>query len=335
MTGADAPALRALAAQLSQSAGRLDAIRQGIRSRLYSVHWDGPDGADFRRMWDGQHVPQLAAVAEGLRGSAERLLAEADQQEVASGAGGGTGAGGGGGQRIGPARDGFVPADADDPDEPTDPMELLYKGTAAVVGTVTALFSEPLRRYGVQVAGSVRANGTVVQDYWRWAAGHATSLNRLASAGNAVRIVDDLAPLGRALPVVGGLFSAQEQWSEDAGRYDTGERAVRAVAGAGAAMVVEAGATWGATALGASIGTMICPGLGTAVGGAVGFLVATVGTELLGDQITTAGAAIGSLAWDAGEAVVDFGGDVLEAGGELLGDIGEGAEELWEDLTPW
>src|SRR5687768_3954002 len=100
MTGADAPALRALAAQMSQSATRLDGIRQGIRSRLYSVQWDGPDGANFRRMWDGQHVPMLARVADGLRDSAERLLAEADQQEGASGVG--TGGLGRGGTSMGP-----------------------------------------------------------------------------------------------------------------------------------------------------------------------------------------------------------------------------------------
>jgi hypothetical protein len=214
-------------------------------------------------------------------------------------------------------------------------MQLLYQGFSAAVGVSSALLEQPLKRYGVEVAGYVRANGTVVGDYWRWAAGRAGSLNRFMSAGDATRLAGDLKPLGKGLAVVGGLFSAAEQWQEDAGSYDGGERVSRAVGGGLFAAGVEAGSAWGATALGASIGTMICPGVGTAIGGAVGWVAATVATTAFGDQITDIGAEIGSGIWNAGEAVVDLGGNVLDAGSDLLGDLGDGAEELWEDLTPW
>jgi hypothetical protein len=74
---------------------------------------------------------------------------------------------------------------------------------------------------------------------------------------------------------------------------------------------------------------------GTVIGGPVGWAVAPGVTSDLEDRITDLGAAVGSVAYDGGGAVVDFCGDVLDGGGELLGDIDEDAEELWEDLRPW
>jgi hypothetical protein len=325
MTGADAPALRALATQMSQSAARLDAIRQGIRSRLYSIQWGGPDGADFRRAWDGRHVPMLAHVAEGLRHSAERLLAEADQQEAASGVGGGVG-GGGGGQTSGPSTGRVDPRGNEFPENPLDPVEGVIGGLAAFTTLMRANLAD-------RVSGYMRANGTYVDAYWRWSAGHASRLNGMfGSADDMASASRHLSRAGNALSVVGFGFDAGEQWTNDEGKgYGTGERATRAGFAAAAPIAAERTAMWA----GAAIGTAIFPGVGTVIGGAVGWLAVTVLSEVFEDELAAAGAAVGSVVWNTGEAVVDFGGDVLEAGGDLLGDIGDGAADLWEDLTPW
>jgi hypothetical protein len=329
MTGADAPALRALAAQMSQSAGRLDAIRTGIRSRLYSVQWDGPDGQNFRRMWDGQHVPMLARVADGLRGSAERLLAEAAQQEGASGAGGYAL---GGGVTIGPST-GRADADdwADAADDLLDQINLWLGGAGAVAGSFLA-------GYGVRVSEHVRANGTRVAEYWRWSAGHAADLNRYLSASDLARADRVLDIGGKVLPFASGGVAGYQQWQEDeAGNYSTSERATRAVAGGAAAGATDYLMDAGAMYAGAAIGTMIAPGIGTLVGGMIGWGVSAAVSLQWGDQISDfasdVGADIGSGLHAAGSAVVDFGGDVLETGGELLGDATDVAGDVWDWLT--
>jgi hypothetical protein len=328
MTGADAPALRALAAQMSQSATRLDGIRQGIRSRLYSVHWDGPDGATFRRLWDGQHVPMLVSVTDGLRGSAERLLVEAEQQEAASTVASG------GGQTIGPASGGFVPAD--DGNGFLGTLEDTAKAASMVLGGSKAFYELMVRGYGQEVSGYLRANGTWVDGYMRWSAGHAGTLNRwLGSVDEVTEAAEKLGRVGKVLPYVGGAFSAYNQWQEDAGHYGDGERAARAAGAAAFSTAADIGGEYLAVGAGAAIGTAIFPGVGTVVGGAIGWVVATGATTYFGDEIQHAGAWVGSAAYSVGEDLVDFGGDVLDAGGDLLGDIGEGAADLWEDLTPW
>jgi hypothetical protein len=331
MTGADAPALRALAAQMSQSAGRLDGIRQGIRSRLYSVHWDGPDGVNFRRMWDGQHVPLLAAVAEGLRAASQELLAQAQQQELASGSGPGGATMGPGGVTMGPSTGGVrTPGD----DGFLDYLEGLAKGAGLALGASATFFTRLAEGYGRQVSGHWR-NGTWIDSYTRWAAGHATTLNRwFGSHSDVLRHADEIGRVGKFVPYVGGAFAGIGQWEEDAG-YDTGERTARAIGGGGAAVLADVGVEWGATAAGAAIGTAIFPGVGTVVGGLIGWGAAAWTTNHFEDQITDIGADFASAVYDIGGDVVDFGGDALEAGGELLGDVGEGAADLWEDLTPW
>jgi len=323
MTGADAPALRALAAQMSQSAARLDGIRQGIRSRVYSIHWDGPDGAAFRRAWDGQHVPLLARVAEGLRDSAERLLAEADQQESASGAGGA-----GGGPWIGPATGDFVPAEDEDfPGNPAKELGIVFGG----LGSFAVLMRDHMTN---QVGAHTRANGTRVGAYSRWIAGQAPRMNPVLSANEMTSAARQLNRVAGGFTLLDAGFDFGDQWHDDRDNdISTGERLTRAGAAAAAPLALERGAMWA----GAALGTVLIPipGVGTVIGGAVGWAAAAAVNYIWDDEIGAAAAEVGSAVWDTGAAVVDFGGDVLEAGGELLGDIGEGAADLWEEWSPF
>ena len=49
MTGADAEAVRRLAARCTEAAGQIDTLARSLRSRLYSAGWDGPDAQAFLR----------------------------------------------------------------------------------------------------------------------------------------------------------------------------------------------------------------------------------------------------------------------------------------------
>jgi uncharacterized protein YukE len=331
MTGADAPALRALAGQMSQSAVQLDRMRQTIRARVYSINWQGLDGANFRRAWDTQHGPMLTRVAEGLRATAQNLLREADQQDKASGAGGGASG------PWGPVGRSFDP-------------EYALKGLGIAVGTAQGLLRSLLKEYGKTVSPHMR-EGMWIDTYHRWAAGRAERLNGLfGSASDMVTDLDKVQKVGKVLPFVGGIFSGYGQWKEDGrtGNYSTEEQAARAYYGGIAAAATDAALDWAVVGGSAAVFTVLIPVpvVGTVVGVAVGLALATGVSTLLDDQITDAGAAFGSfvydvgkasvdLAIDVGNAAVDFGSDVLEAGEDMLGELDAVASDTWNSVRSW
>ena len=87
MTGADADAVRRLAARCAEAATLIDTLARSLRSRIYAAGWDGPDAHAFQRDWNGRHVPALTSVAAGLRAAGEHLTGEAEAQTRASDAG--------------------------------------------------------------------------------------------------------------------------------------------------------------------------------------------------------------------------------------------------------
>lgn len=335
MTGADAPALRALAGQMSQSAAQLERTRQNIRSRLYSINWHGQDGATFRQAWDHTHGPLLTKVAEGLRSSADRLLREAAQQEQASGAGGGAlGAGGGANGRL----PGGVPGDFE-----LGPLQNLLTALGVAAGGAEHAL-EFLNNYAEKVPGHWRG-GQWIDEYWRWSKGHADDMNRLF--GKATDRMDDLAKVSKFGKFIDGLnivVTGVDQWQDDAGKYGDGERAARA-AGAGLfSFAVGKGAEWGAMEAGGAIGFAVGGPVGAVVGVGAGFVVANVVTNIpaVNDAVQHAGAAAGSAVWDAGSYVVthaddavDFGRNTIKAGGEVLDHAGDSAKKAWKGITSW
>jgi uncharacterized protein YukE len=348
MTGADAPALRTLAGQMSQSAAMLERTRQDIRSRVYSINWQGQDGAVFRRAWDAQHGPLLTKVAEGLRATADRLLREADQQDVASGAG--TGAIGvpPGGVAPGPSR----PA----PGNPFDPyikeLGSFFKGLGIPIGAASALMGGLLQVYGREISGVTH-----------WAGRHADDLNRaFGPAADRLADLNALKAFGKYLPLVGGVFDGYQQWQDDSAsgqQYSTGEQVARAVGAGVVSTAVGVGSEWALVGLGATIGAAGGPP-GVLIGAGVGFVLATAGQIAFGDQIRGAGAAAGEFVYhgiekaggviaDVASGAVDFGRGALQTGGELLDDAGaaldkagdalesagETAKKAWDKITPW
>lgn len=95
--GADVRGLRSLADALRTGADALRAHRAQLASLVDgSGAWDGPDAAQFRSDWSATLRPSLATTATLLDAAADRLAADADQQESASRDGGVLGAPGGG-----------------------------------------------------------------------------------------------------------------------------------------------------------------------------------------------------------------------------------------------
>jgi uncharacterized protein YukE len=323
MTGADAPALRALAGQMSQSAGQLDRMRQTIRARVYSISWQGLDGAHFRRAWDSQHGPMLTHVADGLRASAQRLLREADQQEGASRAGAGAP---GIALPGGPASVGGG-----------DLGKAFIKGFDGFLTLSGAFLSLMQGMYGKEVRGYWR-DGRWVNKYHRWASGKADFLNRTLGTAKQVDKV------GKLLPLVGGIFDFSDQWQDAGGDYNSVERGARAGGAAAAMYGVDWAITGGFTLLGS-----VVPGVGTAVGAGVGMAVSAYVTTRFEDEISGAGAWAGSRVYDggeflvdAGQAAVDYGGevlasgkDLLEAGGGLAVKAGDEVGDFFTGVTSW
>lgn len=98
--GADVGQLRDLAVAFDGAAGRLDAGRLSIGSRIQMRLWVGPVAARFRLSWDSQYSRMVHQMAEDLRRAARELRDNADQQERASAASGVASAAGGNGSPV-------------------------------------------------------------------------------------------------------------------------------------------------------------------------------------------------------------------------------------------
>src|SRR5215207_6684969 len=94
--GADIGELREFARQLSAGSDSLEDVRRTLQSAVTSAPWRGPDGEDLRNRWSTELAPSPADVAGGLRSAAQRIRANADDQERTSTDVGGGGSHGGG-----------------------------------------------------------------------------------------------------------------------------------------------------------------------------------------------------------------------------------------------
>jgi hypothetical protein len=82
--GMDIDGVRRLAAQMDNNASQIDQPVGGLSGTLESTEWIGPDRERFVGDWHGTFTPQLRAVANSLRDTANAARINADQQEEAS-----------------------------------------------------------------------------------------------------------------------------------------------------------------------------------------------------------------------------------------------------------
>lgn len=87
ISGMDVEAVRSLAYQLDDTAGRLDALGADLSASLYGVQWEGADATAARGDWEAFHGPLLNTAAIHLREGAQALYRQADEQLKVSEAG--------------------------------------------------------------------------------------------------------------------------------------------------------------------------------------------------------------------------------------------------------
>lgn len=86
--GADVEQLRQLGRDLTTQAEQLDATVARLNSKVLSVPWQGPDAERFRSDWSQRLSVSVKSVADILRDASSKSLANAVQQEQASGVSG-------------------------------------------------------------------------------------------------------------------------------------------------------------------------------------------------------------------------------------------------------
>lgn len=84
LIGMDIEGVRQLAAQMDSNAGQIDQLIGALNAALEGTEWIGPDRERFVGDWHTTFVPQLTAVANTLRDTANAARSNADQQEQAS-----------------------------------------------------------------------------------------------------------------------------------------------------------------------------------------------------------------------------------------------------------
>ncbi|HTO00790.1 MAG TPA: alpha/beta hydrolase [Microthrixaceae bacterium] len=83
--GADSEALRNLGVEMTSAAETIDSSRRQVESELRRAWWTGGAGERFRRQWIGEHGPALRGVQRSILIAGRTLIAQASQQEQASG----------------------------------------------------------------------------------------------------------------------------------------------------------------------------------------------------------------------------------------------------------
>ena len=82
--GADVQQLKDLGGKLQAGATEIENQKSNLDKVLKGTDWKGPDAERFRSEWDGNHMTQLAKVADALKEAGQKAKKNADQQEQAS-----------------------------------------------------------------------------------------------------------------------------------------------------------------------------------------------------------------------------------------------------------
>jgi hypothetical protein len=267
MTGADAEELDRLAVELRSLGGRLGRTRSSTGRALSSAPWHGRSADAFRQRWAGEYARSLQSAEQFLREAGDTLARNASEQRSASGARGSGVSGGGGGGSWGSRSNSLIRKIVELLGLPVDIAE---HGVEAL-GVVTGIAALQI----VKVAGYVTRNGTVVDDYFRWAPRQAERMTRLfGQAKDVMRVAKHVDKIGKGLIVLGGVIEAGKYYVDDSPRHPTDERIVRAAA-VGA---VHTGIGFGSVKAGAAVGAVVGGPVGLVVGAGVGVAVGVVGS---------------------------------------------------------
>jgi hypothetical protein len=139
---------------------------------------------------------------------------------------------------------------------------------------------------------------------------------------NQFKTAKSLAAVGKRIPIVGILFSVgtnSAEYFSDENKYKSGyEKTGRFAAGIGMDVGVA-----GLTAGGAAIGTMIFPGVGTVIGGAIGAGIGIVGSWAVEDTVKGWGEKAGKWVEEVEEDVSKAISDTADTVKDALSDAGD------------
>lgn len=110
LLGADPDALGALGTRLRAASRELELIAVGLERRVRAAGWSGRDAQAFEGEWHHRYRPQLLALADRFRDTANTLDRQAQEQIRASGGAPGTASGGASSGGATTARDAPLPA---------------------------------------------------------------------------------------------------------------------------------------------------------------------------------------------------------------------------------
>ena len=289
LLGADPERIDALARRYDDMASKFVDAAHSMTAELKQVDWRGEDAQQMRSKMKGlsrrterESAALITSAAKSLRKHA------ADQREVSAELNGGPALG------IDPFNPGFQPGPGSSGYPPPWLNEFqndsfILNGVLLTGGVSAA--TQFASHFTTGVSGYTRANGTVVQPYFRYRPGYADRLNPWVSANTVnSKWIDRAGKFGTA---GGFVVPAVEQVAGDWNRDDldgadkAGRVATRIGFMGGGAW---AGASVGAT-VGASIGAFFGPAdvatvpIGGAVGGIVGGIVGSSAGGWVADRL--------------------------------------------------
>jgi hypothetical protein len=183
------------------------------------------------------------------------------------------------------------------------------------------------------VSGYTKANGTVVEPYWRWNRGAAATMKPLfGNADDLERVLAPASKFGKVANVAGVAMSGVVQLGQDWGKYEADEPTGRVAAAMLTPYAVNVASTQAAILAASAFGGPAGIVVGLFV---VGAAYAITKWTPIDEWIVDGGGWLVDHAWDLAtegpEWVMDTGADLLEGAGDLALESVDEVGDLAED----
>lgn len=205
---------------MGQSGSSLLSVESTINGIVGSAAWKGADGDRFRSEWTSSLRPMLHSAGDALRSQARQLLAEADEQDAASGGSGSPSTGSPGTGTPGTTGPGLPGAGRDNTGTPVLDVHnnTLYQAVntaAAGGGFIADVLLQQMSKAGLVAKGSWALLGA---QYGQMPGvgyvGGTRLLNGLSMAGRAAGV---LSVLGGGVQMVDGIMRGDAYAATDGG----------------------------------------------------------------------------------------------------------------------
>lgn len=336
LVGLSPEQMQRMAATFGTASHSLAMSRSNVSVAVANAFWAGTTADRFRAAWAATMIPKLTGASLLLEHQSLVVRRQLEQQIRTSDAGGVAvpaanvpqwGAVGGGASL--PVRSGNE-ADQDWLDPKWElPSTIFFDGLIAQIHV-----------YVVAVSSYVRADGTVVAAYARWAPGAADKLKPFLGGAGTYESLEKLGKvLGRALVVFKGLEELWKSWGEYSAMEIAGRVATR--------VALEWGVLWASTAAGAAIGGPLGAAAGLVIGlgwwGLTQVHFGFLGNKTIDDWLVDQGGhlvkgisdGVGD-AWNAGVDLAKHAGNAIAQGAaNLKHGVENAVDSIVDAVWPW